>query len=128
MGGSFDLEVSHARVVLHEGGRVVDITPYVAPILTAIITAGATYAAIVSRLSRLEVRIEHVERQQMDVATLSAQIGSLSTKVDDLRRDVEKHNNIVERLVTVEGQQKTMWRRQDDLRDELREIKIGGTS
>jgi uncharacterized protein YlxW (UPF0749 family) len=104
-----------------------DITPYIAPIVTAIITAGATYAAIVSRLSRLEVRIEHVERQQMDVHTLSNQIASLSAKVDDLRRDVEKHNNVVERLVTVEGQQKTMWRRQDDLREEVHELKVGGT-
>ena len=104
-----------------------DITPYIAPIVTAVITAGATYAAIVSRLSRLEVRIEHVERQQMDVHTLSNQIASLSAKVDDLRRDVEKHNNVVERLVTVEGQQKTMWRRQDDLREEVHELKVGGT-
>lgn len=105
-----------------------DLTPYVAPIVTAIITGGATYAAVVSRLTRLEVRVEHLERGQLDANSLSAQIAALSAKVDDLRTDVEKHNNLVERLCKVENQLPTMWKRQDELRDEVHDIKIGGTN
>jgi outer membrane murein-binding lipoprotein Lpp len=106
----------------------VDFTPYVAPIVTAIITGGATYAAMVSRLTRLEVRVEHLEHDQIDANTLSAQIAALSAKMDDLRADVEKHNNLVERMCKVEQQIPTMWKRQDELRDAMHDIKIGGTN
>lgn len=78
-------------------------------------------------MAQMETRIGHIERGQVDTTSLSAQIAALSTKVDDLRRDVEKHNNLVERMVVVEGQQRAMWQRQDDLRDEIHDVKVGGS-
>jgi hypothetical protein len=45
-----------------------------------------------------------------------------------LRADVEKHNNLVERMCKVEQQIPTMWKRQDELRDAMHDIKIGGTN
>lgn len=77
-------------------------------------------------MAQMETRISHIERRLVDTTSLSTQIAALSTKVDDLRRDVEKHNNLVERMALVESQQKTMWKRQDELRDGLHDVKVGG--
>lgn len=104
-----------------------DITPYVGTLVTAFITAGATYAAIVSRLARLEVRIEHVEHDQVDVHTLSRQIAALDTKVDVLCEDVRKHNSVVERTTVLEQSSKAAWKQIDAIKDELK-VKIVGTN
>jgi SMC interacting uncharacterized protein involved in chromosome segregation len=93
-----------------------DIGPYLAPILTAVITAGATYSMLVSRLSRLETRMEQLEGGQMDVHKLSNQIIALSVKLDELKADVAKHNNVVERLYKVENETQAQWKRIDELK------------
>jgi len=61
-----------------------DITPYIGTIVTVIIAVGATYAAISSRLTKLE------------------------TLIEDLRRDVEKHNSVIERTYALEGEMKAV--------------------
>lgn len=44
-------------------------------------------------------------------------------KVDDLRKQVEKHNNLIERVAVVERDLKTAFNRIDETRQEIREIK-----
>lgn len=56
-----------------------DITPYLGTIVTVIIAVGSVYAAISSRLTKLE------------------------TLIGELRRDVEKHNQVIERVYTLES-------------------------
>lgn len=80
-----------------------DWTPFVAPLVTALIAAGGTYAAVSAKLARLE------------------------QSITDLRRDVEKHNQVIERTFKLERDTKTAFFRIDELRDDLRELKIGGT-
>lgn len=104
-----------------------DITPYVAPLVTALITAGATYAAIVSRLSRLEVSVRQLEGSSMDVHTLSNQLTALTVKLDELKSDVSKHNQLIERTYKLETETKAQWNRIDELRGELHDVKIGGS-
>lgn len=88
-----------------------DITPYLGPIVTALIAFGATYAAFSARLTKLE------------------------TMIVDLRRDVEKHNSVVERTFKLETEMETVWKRVDELKERDSRIetkmeqlhKIGGT-
>lgn len=88
-----------------------DITPYLGPIVTALIAFGATYAAFSARLTKLE------------------------TMIVDLRRDVEKHNQVVERTYKLETEMETVWKRIDELKTKDERIeskmeslhKIGGT-
>ena len=77
-----------------------DISPFIAPLVTALITAGGVYAAITSRLTRLE------------------------TEIRNLRVEVEKHNQIVERTYKLEANVDNLYHRYGELRDD---IKIGGT-
>ena len=56
-----------------------DFSPYIGTIVTVIIAVGSVYAAISSRLTKTE------------------------TLIADLRRDVEKHNKIVERTYGLEA-------------------------
>lgn len=104
-----------------------DIGPYLAPIVTAIIAAGATYAAMLSRITRLETRIEAVERVNASVNSLTNQITALSVKLDELKSDVSKHNQLIERTFQLESETKAQWRRIDELRGELHEVKVGGS-
>lgn len=53
-------------------------------VVTVIIAVGATYAAISSRLTKLE------------------------TLIEDLRRDVEKHNGVIERTYGLEADMKAV--------------------
>lgn len=74
-----------------------DITPYLGPIVTALIAFGATYAAFSARLTKLE------------------------TMIDDLRRDVEKHNSVVERTYKLETEVGNLYNRYDELRNDVKE-------
>lgn len=79
------------------------LAPYVAPIITALLAAAGTYAAVVSRLTRLE------------------------TMIEELRGDVEKHNRVVERTFVLERDVKNINHRLSEMHDDVRNIKIGGT-
>jgi len=71
----------------------VDITPYLGPIVTALIAFGATYAAFSARLTKLE------------------------TLIEDLRRDVEKHNQLVEKTAVNTRDIKTAFIKIDELKE-----------
>ena len=79
------------------------LAPYVAPIITALLAAAGTYAAVVSRLTRLE------------------------TMIEELRGDVEKHNRVIERTFALERDVKNINHRLSEMHDDVRNIKIGGT-
>ena len=80
-----------------------DITPYLGPIVTALIAFGATYAAFSARLTKLE------------------------TMIEDLRRDVEKHNQVVERTYKLETEVDNLYHRYEELRTDVKDVKVGGT-
>ena len=79
------------------------LAPYVAPIITALLAAAGTYAAVVSRLTRLE------------------------TMIEALRCDVEKHNRVMERTFALERDVNNINHRLSEMHDDVRNIKIGGT-
>ena len=63
------------------------------------------------RLSEIEAkqagfneRIAHVEEFARSASDLGSQISALSAKLDDLRADVTKHNNVIERTYRLESQ------------------------
>lgn len=60
------------------------IADNIGTVVSVIIAVGATYAAISSRLTKLE------------------------TLIEDLRRDVEKHNNVIERTYGLEADMKAV--------------------
>lgn len=72
-----------------------DITPYIGTIVTVIIAVGSVYAAISSRLTKLETLIEDNEKLTR-------------IQIDDLRRNVEKYNNVKDRTYTLEGEVKAI--------------------
>ncbi len=69
-----------------------DITPYIGTIVTIVIAVGSVYAAISSRLARLE------------------------TKVDTLVATVDKHNNVIERTYKLETEVTNIYHRIDELK------------
>ena len=83
-----------------------EISTFVAPLVTALLTGIGIYVAMSNRLSVLE------------------------TKRDALAKKVEKHNNVVERTYKLESDLATAWRRHDELSDRverLENLKIGGS-
>jgi uncharacterized coiled-coil DUF342 family protein len=74
----------------------VDITPYIGTIVTVIIAVGSVYAAISSRLARLE------------------------TMIETLTTTVNKHNNVIERTFKLETEITNIYHRIDDLKEEVK--------
>lgn len=76
-----------------------DITPYLGTIVTVIIAVGGVYAAISSRLTRLE------------------------TMIDTLTKTVEKHNNVVERTYKAETDIENLYHRYDEINEKIKEAR-----
>lgn len=47
----------------------------------------------------------------------------IAYRVDELTKKVEKHNQVVERTFKIESDMATMWRRHDELKDDVKQIK-----
>lgn len=69
-----------------------DITPYIGTIVTVVIAVGGVYAAISSRLTRLE------------------------TMIEILAKSVEKHNNVETRTAKNETEITNIYHRLDELK------------
>ena len=46
-------------------------------------------------------------------------------RLEQLEKKVDKHNNVLERVALMEQNEKTIWRRVDELRSEVQEMKDG---
>ena len=46
-------------------------------------------------------------------------------RLEQLEKKVDKHNNALERVALMEQNEKTIWRRVDELRNEVHEMKEG---
>lgn len=86
-----------------------DMTPYIGAVVSAAIFIIGSYVAM-----------KNANNEKFN--DLSVQIATLSTKVDDLRRDVEKHNNLVERTAGLERDLHTAFKRIDEHRDEIKDL------
>jgi uncharacterized protein YlxW (UPF0749 family) len=104
-----------------------DITPYIGPLVTAMVAAGGTYAALTGRIARLEARVDHLDREQPDMRLLASQMATLTAKFDSLHEEVAKHNKVIERTFRLETEMTTNWHRLDELRDEMHE-RLGGSN
>ena len=91
----------------------VDITPFISSLVTIVIAIVGGYVAMKNA-------------NNANFTELKVQIASLSTQLTDLKADVEKHNQVVERTYRVETDLHTAFKRIDELkeRDEKLEQKI----
>ena len=86
-----------------------DITPYVGSIVTVVIAIVGGYVAM-----------KNANNEKFN--ELSIQIATITTKVDDLRRDVEKHNDVVERTAKLESDLHTAFKHIDEHRSEIKQL------
>ena len=91
------------------------IPTIISSIVGGLVVCAGSYMAMNTRLTRIETKLDE-------------NIKNTSEKIDFLREDVEKHNNLVERMAVAERDLKTAFVRIDENRDELRNVKIGGTA
>lgn len=82
------------------------IAPMASGIISAIVAAFGVYVAITNRLTKLE------------------------TLIEELRKDTEKHNHVIERTFKMESDLNTAFKHLDEQRNRisrLENVKIGGT-
>lgn len=87
-----------------------DPSSFIAPMFTAVITAMGVWVA------------------------MSRQVAVLQADLRNLTKQVEKHNSVVERTYKLETDEATMWRRIDELREDVKHnsdrldaLRIGGS-
>jgi chromosome segregation ATPase len=90
--------------------------------ITVKTTNNNRFSRIESEMSSIDTRLNHVEEQTKITSEIITSLAELKTEMRTLRTSVEKHNGVVERTVVLERDQKTLWKRQDELRDELHEF------
>lgn len=89
----------------------VDLSVFIAPVFTALLTGLGVWVGMSNQVTAIKVEIKNLTKQ------------------------VEKHNSVVERTYKLETDTSTMWRRLDELRDEVKRVedkidalaRIGGT-
>lgn len=74
------------------------------------------FAHIEAQQASVMERISHVEEFARTTSDLGAQISALSAKMDDLRVEVNKHNNVIERTYKLESEM-------DSARQQIEELK-----
>lgn len=79
------------------------LTPYIGTIVTVVIAVVSVYAGFTARIAKLE-----------------ALIGELEKKID-------RHNQIVERTYKLEGDVDNLFHRYEEIRSDVKGMKIGGT-
>lgn len=82
------------------------IGPIASGVISALVAAFGVYVAITNRLTKLE------------------------TLIEELRKDVEKHNHVIERTFKMESDLNTAFKHIDEQRNRisrLENVKIGGT-
>ena len=82
------------------------------------------FSELEAKQARLDERMSHVEEFARSASDLGAQLSALSAKLDDLRADVAKHNNVIERTFKLETRMDAAIQDIEDMKDDRR---IGGT-
>lgn len=90
---------------------VLDPNSFIAPVFTALLTALGVWMG------------------------MSNQVTAIKVEITNLTKQVEKHNSTVERTYKLESDTATMWKRIDELRNEVERLetkidgltKLGGT-
>lgn len=90
------------------------IPTIISSIVGGLVVFAGSYMAMNTRLTRIETKLDE-------------NIKHTSEKIDDLRKDVEKHNNLCERTAGVERDLRTAFKRIDENREDIKNVKIGGT-
>lgn len=67
------------------------VGPIASGVVSALLAAVGVYVAITNRLTRLE------------------------TLIDNLREETQKHNQVIERTFTLEADNRSLWKRYDEL-------------
>ena len=115
-----------------------DLTPYFSGIISAaVFVLGAFFAmrnANERRFATLEAhqasqdeRIAQALEESKISRELTVRMAELSTKLDGLSDDVRKHNELIERTYVIERDLKTAFHRIDEVREDVHDIKVGGT-
>lgn len=78
-------------------------------LLGGLVVFAGSYMAMNTRLTRIETKLEDSAKSTDD-------------KIDTLRADVEKHNNLVERMAIVERDMKTSFVRHDENRARIERL------
>jgi SMC interacting uncharacterized protein involved in chromosome segregation len=110
-----------------------DWTPYLGPTATILVFViggwiavknanNSRFAHIEAKQAAMNTKLEQMAEDARINRDLSKQIAALMTKVDELAKSVEKHNNVVERMAVMERDQQAMWKRQDDINSRVREL------
>lgn len=82
------------------------------------------FSELEAKQARLDERMSHVEEFARSASDLGSQLSALSAKLDDLRADVTKHNNVIERTFKLETRMDAAMQDIEDMKDDRR---IGGT-
>jgi len=53
----------------------------------------------------------------------STRLTRVETKIDELTKQVEKHNGVMERTFKLESDMSTVWHRHDELKEELERVR-----
>lgn len=98
-----------------------DITPYAGAIATIAVAVIGSYFAQKSASDR-------------QFAQMMAQNAAMTAEIKALKEQVEKHNNVLERVYKLETNNKTLFKIIDELRErdekiegKIDDLKIGGT-
>lgn len=85
---------------------------------------GSIIVAILGMIGNIIVASKSADKMQAVTDTNLENYKEMTNKeISDLRKTVEKHNNLVERVAVLERDNKTAFNRIDELRADIREIK-----
>lgn len=109
-----------------------DWTVLISPLVAALVAAFGSYmatkrAAEDRERARDKADKEQAIRFQTEIAEIKTELAELRTDIKHLSDEVKKHNQVVERTYKLETEVDNLYHRYDELRGDMKDIKIGGT-
>ena len=94
-------------------------------IITALITGGLALIGVwlTNRKSTADLFAKLDKQSELSDAKLDAEIRVIKTQIEELTREVRRHNNFAERVPIIEEQIKVSNHRLSDLEEEIKSIK-----
>lgn len=100
-------------------------TPYVSAIVSALVAIFGAYSAT-KRAAEERERARDKADKERDIK-MQTEFAEIRTEIKHLREEVKKHNGVVERTYKLETEVDNLYHRYDELRADMKDVKIGGT-
>lgn len=101
------------------------LSTFASPIISAAIAVFGAYTA--TKRAAEDREREHEKEEKERAIKVQTELAEIRTDIKHLSEEVKKHNNVIERTYVLETEVANLYHRYDELHNDVKDVKVGGT-